>query len=45
MRSADIENGLLIIKLENVIPEEKQPRKIMIGSNANLMIEEVKEAA
>ena len=45
VRSADIENGLLIIKLENVIPEEKQPRKIMIGNNANLMIEEVKEAA
>ena len=31
VRSADVENGLLIIKLENVIPEEKKPRKITIG--------------
>jgi molecular chaperone IbpA len=45
VRSADIQNGLLVIKLENVIPEEKLPRKIMIGNISNLMIEEVKEAA
>jgi molecular chaperone IbpA len=45
VRSADIENGLLIIKLENVIPEEKLPRKILIGGNSKLVIEEVKEAA
>ena len=45
VRSADIENGLLIIKLENVIPEEKLPRKILIGGSSKLVIEEVKEAA
>lgn len=45
VRSADIQNGLLVIKLENVIPEEKLPRKITIGNSSNLMIEEVKEAA
>ena len=45
VRSADVENGLLIIKLENVIPEEKLPRKILIGGNSKLVIEEIKEAA
>jgi molecular chaperone IbpA len=45
VRSADIKNGLLIIKLENVIPEEKLPRKILIGGNSKLVFEEVKEAA
>jgi len=45
VRSADVEHGLLIIKLENVIPEEKLPRKILIGGNSKLVIEEVKEAA
>lgn len=45
VRSADLENGLLIIKLENIIPEEKLPRKIVIGGSTKLVIEEVKEAA
>ena len=45
VRSADIENGLLIIKLENIIPEEKLPRKILIGGNSKLIVEEMKEAA
>ena len=45
VRSADIENGLLIIRLENIIPEEKLARKIMIGGNSKLLIEEIKEAA
>ena len=44
VRSADIENGLLIIKLENVIPEEKLPRKILIGGDSKLFVEEQKEA-
>lgn len=39
VRSADIEGGLLIIQLENVIPEEKKPRKIMIGGDEKLLIE------
>lgn len=31
--NADMENGLLHIDLERVIPEAKKPRKIEIGSN------------
>lgn len=31
VRNADIKNGLLVIDFENVIPEEKLPRKIPIG--------------
>ena len=31
VKSADIVNGLLLVKLENIIPEEKKPRKIDIG--------------
>lgn len=31
VRSADIIDGLLVIKMENMIPEEKKPRKIEIG--------------
>lgn len=30
--SADIVDGLLVIKLQNMIPEEKKPRRIEIGS-------------
>jgi molecular chaperone IbpA len=41
VRSADMVNGLLVVKLENVIPEEKLPRKIMIGgSSAKLVVDE-----
>ncbi len=32
VRHADIKNGLLVIDFENVIPEEKLPRKITIGA-------------
>jgi molecular chaperone IbpA len=45
VRSADVEHGLLIIKLENVIPEEKLPRKILIGGSSKLVIEQLPEAA
>lgn len=31
VRSADIVNGVLKIVLENIIPEERKPRKIQIG--------------
>lgn len=31
VKSADIVNGLLLVKLENIIPEEKKPRKIPIS--------------
>ena len=45
VRSADIENGLLNIKLENIIPEEKLPRKILIGGSSKMVIEGMQEAA
>lgn len=32
VRSADLENGLLRIQLEQIIPEEKKPKTIPIGS-------------
>ena len=32
VKDADIVDGLLVINLENIIPEEKKPRKIEIGS-------------
>ena len=40
VREADMVNGMLVIKLENVIPEEKLPRKIMIGATAKLVVDE-----
>jgi len=40
-----IENGLLITKFENVIPEEKIPWKILIFGNSKLVFEEDKKAA
>jgi molecular chaperone IbpA len=33
VKSADIVNGVLKIDLENVIPEELKPRKILIGKD------------
>ena len=32
VRAADVKDGLLVIDLENVIPDEKLPRKIRIGN-------------
>ena len=32
VKDANIVDGLLVINLENIIPEEKKPRKIEIGS-------------
>ena len=43
VRSADIENGLLIVRLENVIPEEKLPRKILIGGGTKMLVENSEE--
>ena len=34
VRGADYEDGILTIELENVIPEEKKPRKIAIGGSS-----------
>jgi molecular chaperone IbpA len=35
VKSADIVNGLLIVSLENIIPEEKKSRKITIGTSSS----------
>jgi len=40
VRSADVVNGMLVIRLENVIPEEKLPRKIMIGDAGKRLLAE-----
>jgi len=40
VRSADVVNGLLVVRLENVIPEEKLPRKIMIGDASKRVVAE-----
>jgi molecular chaperone IbpA len=43
VRGADMNNGILSIILENVIPEHKKPRKIAIGqSEAQLLTEDSK---
>lgn len=42
VRSADIVNGILKIQIENVIPEEKKPKKIPIGNDKTLLIEKSK---
>lgn len=33
---ANLQNGVLVISLELVVPEEKRPRKIPIGSNSEV---------
>lgn len=40
VNSADIVNGVLIIKLENFIPEEKRPRLIPIGTSDQKLLTE-----
>lgn len=43
VKSANIVNGVLCIYLENVIPEEKMPRKIQIGVDSKVLLEESKK--
>lgn len=40
VKGADIVDGLLVINLENQIPEEKKPRKIQIGKNTTDLLTE-----
>jgi molecular chaperone IbpA len=45
VRDVQLDNGILIVKLENVIPEEQKPRKVPIGKKtieqkAELLVEE-----
>lgn len=39
VKGANLDHGLLIINLENVIPEEKKPRKIAIGGEQQFLHE------
>ena len=40
VKSANIVDGLLIIELENIIPEERKPKKIQIGSKNTTLLTE-----
>ena len=40
VKGADIIDGLLVIKLENMIPEEKKPRKIEISTKTTNLLTE-----
>lgn len=39
VRGADLQQGILTISLENIVPEEKKPRKIAIGGDKTLLTE------
>lgn len=43
VNSADLEDGMLVVRLQNVIPEEKKPRKILIGGDAKYLVEDAAE--
>ena len=40
VKSADMVDGMLVIKLQNMIPEEKKPRKIEIGTKTTDLLTE-----
>ena len=40
VQGADLSNGIISISLENVIPDEKKPRRIEIGSGEALFLQE-----
>lgn len=42
VKGADLNNGILSIELENVIPEEKKPKKILIGKSKQELLTESK---
>ncbi|AWB34955.1 Hsp20 family protein [Orrella marina] len=45
VKSADLVDGLLVIRLQNIIPEEKKPRKIAIGGQQEPLLVEDRQAA
>lgn len=45
VRSADMQNGLLVINLQNVVPEAAKPKRIEIGSAAEPRLVEQRQAA
>jgi hypothetical protein len=40
-----MQDGLLIVRLQNVIPEEKKPRKIQIGAAQDTLVIDQRKAA
>ena len=40
VKSADLVDGLLVIELENIIPENKKPRKISLTSSKKTLLQE-----
>jgi molecular chaperone IbpA len=45
VRGAQVENGLLHIDLERIVPEEKKPRRITIGAKSDAKVIDAKKAA
>jgi molecular chaperone IbpA len=45
VRGAQLENGLLHVDLERIVPEEKKPRRIEIGGKAEGRVIDAKKAA
>jgi molecular chaperone IbpA len=45
VRGAQLENGLLHIDLERIVPEEKKPRRITIGAKSDAKVIDAKKAA
>ena len=45
VRGAQLENGLLHVDLERIVPEEKKPRRIVIGKQEGKVIEAKVKAA
>ena len=45
VRSADMHNGLLVINLENVVPEAAKPKRIEIGTKAEPRLVDDRQAA
>lgn len=45
VHSADMQNGLLIINLENVVPEASKPKRIEIGTGEQPRLVEQRQAA
>ena len=45
VKSADLVDGLLVIRLQNIIPEEKKPRKIAIGGQQETLLVEDRQSA
>jgi molecular chaperone IbpA len=45
VKGAQLENGLLHVDLERIVPEEKKPRRISIGAKAEAKVIDAKVKA